>query len=83
MDNKETQNQIMEEIAQMYEEKPWMKINDFYLHGQRGGGVCVHFSVFGQTDARLLLDLAERYGLHWVVFPHRSVDNDVCIYLYP
>ncbi len=79
MDEK-TQNQIMEEIAQLYEEKPWMRINDFYLH--RRSSVCVHFSTFGQTDARWMLDLAEKYDVQWVVLPHRSVDDDVCVCLY-
>lgn len=79
MDEK-TQNQIMEEIAQMYEEKPWMKINEFYLYGK---GVCVHFATFGSADALFMISLEKKYNVSWVVFPHRSVDNDVCVNIYP
>jgi len=79
-----TLNKIMEEIAELYETRPYLKINDFYvsigLNYEKD--VHVHFSTFGQTVCRYIMRIAEKYNLEWVIQPHLSIDGDVCVHIY-
>ena len=80
--NEKTVNKIMEEIAELYENKPWLRINDFYVYGDDYKSVCVHFSAFGQTGAQYVQEIANIYGVSWVIFAHKSIDGDVCVNFY-
>lgn len=75
--NTKTQNNIMEAITELYEQKPHLSINDYYLNGE---DVIVHFDTFGSgCMVDTVNNIAKTYRVEWVILPTWSIDGDVCV----
>lgn len=81
MDEKTT-NAVMEDITVLYETKPHLKINDYYIVSELAG-VIIHFDTFGSIDSVYLNGILDRYSLiSWVVLHECSIDGDTAVLIY-
>ena len=78
MDQK-TIHAIMEEITELYDQKPYLSINDYYICRC---DVFVHLSHLGDGSIQFILAIAKKYDVHWVIQPQCSVDGDIAINFY-